>query len=125
MLKSYIMIYIHIILSALYSLMGLLWGYWIINTDKTEIYFLSLKVNLDLCYIGLLIVGLILFLASMRNQCEQIKKLQILKLSVAINTLMIVMWSICWLDNILLLGCLGSVFFFVIYFLLYIVKCLL
>ncbi len=119
------MIYIHIILSALYSLMGLLWGYWIINTDKTEIYFLSLKVNLDLCYIGLLIVGLILFLASMRNQCEQIKKLQILKLSVAINTLMIVMWSICWLDNILLLGCLGSVFFFVIYFLLYIVKCLL
>ncbi len=112
--------YIYISLSAFYVLMGILWGYWTIITNNIETF----KIDLDLYYIGLIIVGLILFFMSMREPVEQRVKLQVLKLAVIINTLVIAVWSICCLKSILLLGCFGVVFFFVLYFLLDIGKSL-
>lgn len=112
--------YIYISLSAFYVLMGILWGYWIIIANNIETF----KIDLDLYYIGLIIVGLILFFMSMREPVEQRVKLQVLKLAVIINTLVIAVWSICCLKSILLLGCFGIVFFFVLYFLLDIGKSL-
>lgn len=112
--------YIYISLSAFYVLMGILWGYWTIISNNIETF----KIDLDLYYIGLIIVGLILFFMSMREPVEQRVKLQVLKLAVIINTLVIAVWSICCLKSILLLGCFGVVFFFVLYFLLDIGKSL-
>lgn len=112
--------YIYISLSAFYVLMGILWGYWTIIANNIETF----KIDLDLYYIGLIIVGLILFFMSMREPVEQRVKLQVLKLAVIINTLVIAVWSICCLKSILLLGCFGIVFFFVLYFLLDIGKSL-
>lgn len=112
--------YIYISLSAFYVLMGILWGYWTIIANNIETF----KIDLDLYYIGLIIVGLILFFMSMREPVEQRVKLQVLKLAVIINTLVIAVWSICCLKSILLFGCFGIVFFFVLYFLLDIGKSL-